>query len=145
MSLDVLIKKVNKCGEIPKYTREGDGALDLKSCDDYIIAPGERKLIDIGISIAIPDGYCALVLPRSGNAIKHGITLPNAPGLIDSNYRGEIKVPLINHDKSKEFRVNKGDRIAQLLIIEYPKINFIEVEELDNTSRGENGFGSSGY
>ncbi len=145
MNINIPIKKVNKCAIIPEYSREGDAALDLKSCDDYIINPGQRSLISIGIAIAIPEGYCGLVLPRSGNAIKHGITLPNAPGLIDSNYRGEILVPLINHDKREPFVVNTGDRIAQLLIVECPNISFTEVESLDATNRGEDGFGSSGY
>ena len=145
MPLNISIKKLDKRAVIPEYSREGDAALDLKSISSYEIKPGERNLVSIGIAIAIPDGYCGLVLPRSGNAIKHGITLPNAPGLVDSNYRGEIKVPLINHDKEESFEINEGDRIAQLLIIECPKISFSEVSNLDDTNRGTSGFGSSGY
>lgn len=142
--LVISIKKLDEQAEIPVYSREGDAALDLKALCDLEIAPGERKMVSTGIALAIPEGYCGLVLPRSGNAIKNGITLPNAPGLLDSNYRGEVLVPLINHDKEKTFVIHKGDRFAQLLIIECPKVSLTEVDELDETNRGEAGFGSSG-
>ena len=143
--MNIRIVRLNESAKVPQYTRDGDAALDLCSVTDTEIMPGCRELISIGIAIAIPDGYCGLVLPRSGNALKHGITLPNAPGLIDSNYRGEIKVPLINHDRSESFKIAAGDRIAQLLIVECPKVQFEEVSSLDDTNRGTSGFGSSGY
>lgn len=142
--LGISVKKIDKDAEIPAYSRAGDAALDLKSNVDIEIPPGERRMISTGLAFAIPEGYCGLVLPRSGNAIKSGITLPNAPGLLDSNYRGEVKVPLINHDKCETFVIHKGDRIAQLLIQKTYDIEFIEVDELDSTNRGEAGFGSSG-
>lgn len=142
--LGISVKKLTEDAEIPAYSRDGDAALDIKSNVELVIAPGERKMVSSGIAFAIPEGYCGLVLPRSGNAIKSGITLPNAPGLLDSNYRGEILVPLINHDKTNDFVIHVGDRIAQLLIMECPKVEFIEVDELDSTNRGEAGFGSSG-
>lgn len=143
--MDIKIVKLSELAKVPSYTRDGDCALDLCSTSDVEIKPGKRQLINVGIAVAIPEGFCGLVLPRSGNALKHGITLPNAPGLIDSNYRGEIKVPLVNHDKNEAFKVNVGDRIAQLLILACPKINFELVDDLDTTNRGVSGFGSSGY
>jgi dUTP pyrophosphatase len=129
---------------LPMYSREGDAGMDLRATCDIAIAPGARAAIPCGFSMAIPQGFCGLVLPRSGLALKHGITVLNAPGLIDSNYRGEVQVILYNSDKHTTFDVNRGDRIAQLVIISAPHITFNSVDALASTSRGAQGFGSSG-
>ena len=128
----------------PKYAHDGDAASDLRAACDGVIEPGMRMLIPCGFSMAIPDGYAGLVLPRSGLAVHHGITVLNAPGLIDSSYRGEIMVSLLNTDTTKPFEFLQGDRIAQLMIIPYPQVSFISVDSIDETDRGSGGFGSSG-
>ena len=128
----------------PRYAHDGDAGLDLRSTIDTVLKPFERKLIPTGIKIAIPGGYAGFVQPRSGLAIKNGISLVNTPGLIDSNYRGEIKAILINLDSREEFFIKKGDRICQLVIIKVENAELVFTEELENTDRGENGFGSSG-
>ncbi|WP_251230739.1 dUTP diphosphatase [Adlercreutzia aquisgranensis] len=130
-------------GRVPSYTRSEDAAVDLRSASALTIGPGHRLLVPTGIRLAIPTGFAGLVLPRSGLAINHGITVLNAPGLIDENYRGEIKVALHNTSDAA-FSIKPGDRIAQLLVIPVPRIRFQEVEELDETERGCGGFGSSG-
>lgn len=142
--LNIKIKKVTNGATIPKYSREGDSALDLYSTDNCVILPEERQLIHTGVAISLPDEYCALILPRSGNATKYGISIVNSPGLIDSNYRGEIMVCLLNNDRSSSFEVKQGDRIAQMLILNHPTVNLQEVDELDETNRNDHGFGSSG-
>jgi dUTP pyrophosphatase len=109
-----------------------------------VLAPGERALIGTGIALAIPEGYAGFVQPRSGLASKHGISIVNTPGLIDSHYRGEIKVILVNHDPREPFSVNKGDKICQLVFQRVERADFVESEELENTARGEGGFGSTG-
>lgn len=129
---------------LPAYAKAGDAGLDLRSATDADIAPGHRFAIPCGIKIAIPEGHAGLVVPRSGLAFNHGITIVNAPGLIDSGFRGEIKVVLLNTDDAETFHVSRGDRIAQLLIIEAPSVELIQVQELNETARGETGFGSSG-
>lgn len=129
--------------EVPKYTRPEDAAVDLRSTVSAILEPGTRALVPTGIRLAIPSGFAGFVLPRSGLAINHGLTILNAPGLIDENYRGEVKVVLHN-SSSEAFSINRGDRIAQLLILPVPRIAFREVPELDSTDRGSSGFGSSG-
>lgn len=129
--------------EVPKYTRPEDAAVDLRSTVSAILEPGTRALVPTGIRLAIPSGFAGFVLPRSGLAINHGLTTLNAPGLIDENYRGEVKVVLHN-SSSEAFSINRGDRIAQLLILPVPRIAFREVPELDSTDRGSSGFGSSG-
>lgn len=128
----------------PQYAHEGDAGCDLRSRIDQVIPPGERALIPTGISIAIPGGYAGFVQPRSGLAIKHGVSIVNTPGLIDSKYRGEIGVVLINTDKEEPFTIKKGDKIAQLVILKVESADFMVVEELDETVRGANGFGSTG-
>ena len=130
----------------PYYASSGAAAMDIHACldDDVTIQPGQRVMIPTGLAIALPDGYAGFVQPRSGLAIKQGLSIVNTPGLIDAHYRGELKVILINLDPSNNIQINKGDRIAQLVIQEVPTVNLVEVEELDKTDRGNGGFGSSG-
>ena len=142
--ITVPVKRLDDSLEMPAYAYVGDAGLDLRSAEDAVLAPFERKLVSTGIAIGLPEGYAGFVLPRSGLAAKHGISIVNAPGLIDSGYRGEIKVILINLDPSVEFAIEKGDRIAQLVIMPVPPVNLEEVDELDETARGAGGFGSSG-
>ncbi len=142
--LNVLIKILDSSVPVPTYAKGGDAGADLVTTIDFTLQPGERKLIPTGISIALPDGYVALVHPRSGLAIKHGVTLVNTPGTIDAGYRGEIACILINHDATESVSFSKGDRIAQLLIQKVERANFIEVEELPGSGRGTGGFGSTG-
>lgn len=129
----------------PSRSREGDAGYDLSSLEDVVLQPFERKLIGTGIAIELPASYAALVLPRSGNAINKGLSLVNTPGLIDSNYRGELKVIAINLDPTKPIEIHKGDRIAQLITIKVENVQFNEVDSLDETNRGAAGFGSSGF
>ena len=142
--LPVLIKRVDPTVPLPVYAKGGDAGADLTSTIDFTLEPGQRALIPTGISIALPDGYVALIHPRSGLALKHGVTLVNTPGTIDAGYRGEIACILINHDAKESISFSKGDRIAQLVIQKVERANFIEVEELPGSSRGSGGFGSSG-
>jgi dUTP pyrophosphatase len=130
-------------GFAPAYAKAGDAGADLRSRIDIVIAAGSRQLVPTGVSIALPAGYVGLVHPRSGLALKHGITVLNAPGTIDAGYRGEIMVTLYN-SSDQDFKIATGDRIAQLLIQEVLKASFISVEQLPGTDRGEDGFGSSG-
>lgn len=132
---------------MPERAHAGDAGYDLRSVEEVDLAPGGRALVRTGISVAIPDGYAGLVLPRSGLAVRHGISLVNTPGLIDSGYRGEIQVPLINHDRRERFRIEAGTRIAQLVLVRAATAAFTEVESLESSSdgRGEGGFGSSGH
>jgi dUTP diphosphatase len=128
---------------IPITAHIGDAAVDLHSRIDVTLAPGERAAVPTGIAVAIPEGHAGLVLPRSGHALRHGVGVVNGPGLIDSGYRGEISVLLINHGEvAVEF--SRGDRVAQLAIVPTPAITWVEVEELDDTTRGDGGFGSTG-
>jgi dUTP pyrophosphatase len=131
---------------MPQRAHTGDAGYDLRSVERVELAPGGRGLVRTGISVAIPDGYAGLVLPRSGLAVRHGISLVNTPGLIDSGYRGEIQVPLINHDREETFLVEEGARIAQLVLVRAAAALFCEVEFLESATdgRGEAGFGSSG-
>ena len=142
--LDVRIKMLDTEMEVPAYAHDGDAGLDLRSAIDFSLHPGERRLIPCGFAIAIPEGYAGLVIPRSGLAAKHGISVVNAPGLIDSGYRGEIKVILVNTDSETTFEAARGDRIAQLMLIEIPQVKLSVVESLPDTDRGSQGFGSSG-
>lgn len=140
----VPIKLLDKTLSMPEYAYPGDAGLDLKAAEDAVLAPFERKLISCGIALAIPRGYAGLVMPRSGLAAKHGISLVNSPGLIDSDYRGEIKAIVINLDPHENFSIAHGDRIAQLVIVRVPVVDLEEAEELPETERGIGGFGSSG-
>jgi dUTP pyrophosphatase len=128
---------------LPAYETPGAAGMDLRAAEDCVLKPGARSLIATGIAIALPDGYEAQVRPRSGLAVKHGITVLNAPGTIDSDYRGEIKVPLINHG-DVDFRISRGDRIAQMVIASVVQAGWTIVDELGETARGTGGFGSSG-
>lgn len=129
---------------MPRYQHQGDAGLDLPSRIDLVIEPGERGMVPTGIAVAIPPGYAGFVLPRSGLASRHGIALVNSPGLVDSGYRGEIAIVMINTDKREAFHINRGDRIAQLVIQRVEDVSIIRVNELDETSRGAGGFGSTG-
>jgi dUTP pyrophosphatase len=131
---------------MPERAHPGDAGYDLRSVERVDLAPGARALVRTGISVAIPKGYAGLVLPRSGLAIRHGISLVNTPGLIDSGYRGEIQVPLINHDREETFLIEEGTRIAQLVLVRAAAVFFAEVQFLEPATdgRGESGFGSSG-
>jgi dUTP pyrophosphatase len=139
----ISITKIKDNAIIPNYAKPGDAGVDLCSTEKYTLAPGERKLVSTGIKIALPDGYEAQVRPRSGLALKNGISIVNTPGTVDSGYRGEIGVILINLSK-EEFVVEPGMRIAQMVINQVEHAEFVEVKELDQTERGEGGFGHSG-
>ena len=140
----VPVKKLDDSLDMPAYAYEGDAGLDLRATEDAVLQPFERKLVSCGIAIAIPQGYAGFVVPRSGLAAKHGISIVNAPGLIDSNYRGEIKAILVNLDPHNPFEINHGDRIAQLVIMATPTVTLLASSELSDTERGTGGFGSSG-
>ena len=142
--LKVLIKRLDPSVPLPHYAKGGDAGADLVTTKDFTLAPGERSLIPTGISIALPDGYVALVHPRSGLAIKHGVTLVNTPGTVDAGYRGEIACILINHDPKESVSFKKGDRIAQLVIQRVERAEFIEVSDLPGSERSTGGFGSTG-
>jgi dUTP pyrophosphatase len=143
-TLDILIKRLDPSVPLPTYAKAGDAGADLVTTLDFTLAPGQRQLVPTGISIALPDGYVALVHPRSGLAIKHGVTLVNTPGTIDAGYRGEVACILINHDLEASISFKRGDRIAQLVIQKVERANFVEVEELPGSGRGSGGFGSTG-
>jgi dUTP pyrophosphatase len=128
----------------PERAHEHDAGYDLRAAEDARIGPGERESVGTGIAVAIPEGFAGLVLPRSGLAARHGITLPNAPGLIDSGYRGEVRVLLLNADGRESFEVAAGDRIAQLVVVRAEMLEFEEAAALDETARAGSGFGSSG-
>jgi dUTP pyrophosphatase len=140
-SVDVLII----APELPVYSHPGDAGADLKSTDAVTLAPGERAVIGTGVSIALPDGYVAFVVPRSGLAAKHGITVVNAPGTVDAGYRGEIKVTLLNTDMSNPYTITPGDRIAQMIVQPVSRARFVPVDTLPGSLRGDGGFGSTGY
>ena len=142
--LDVLITRLDAEIPLPAYARAGDAGADLVAAEDVDLAPGERAAVRTGIAIALPDGYAGFVHPRSGLAAKHGVTLVNAPGTIDSGYRGEIKVILLNTDASKPVSLRRGDRIAQLVVQRVENVAFREVTVLPDSARGDNGFGSTG-
>lgn len=140
----VLVKKLVDDVPMPSFAHPGDAGADLVSTEEVVLGPGQRALVPTGISIALPAGCVAYVMPRSGLAIKHGITVLNAPGTIDAGYRGEIKVPLINLDPINSFTINRLDRIAQLTIQQLAEVEFVLAAELPGSHRGEGGFGSTG-
>ena len=142
--VNVQIKLLDPELPTPAYAKPGDAGADLRSRIDFELEPGERALVPTGVAIALPEGYVGLVHPRSGLATKNGITIVNAPGTVDSGYRGELMVTLLNTDKTKSFHVQRGDRIAQLVIQKYEHATFTVVDELEQTERGSSGFGSSG-
>ena len=143
-SVQVLITRLDPELPLPKYAKGGDAGADIVSRIDITLAPGERALVPTGIAIALPDGYVALVHPRSGLAIKHGVTMVNAPGTVDAGYRGELQVILINHDRTEPVSFKRGDRVAQLVIQKVERADFVEVENLPGSGRGDGGFGSTG-
>ncbi len=143
-TVNVSIKRLDPAVELPTYAYEGDAGLDLRANESATLAPFERKLISTGIAIALPDGYAGFVQPRSGMALKRGLSIVNTPGLIDAHYRGELKVILINLDAHEPVSIERGERIAQLVIQQVPQVRLAEVDELDETDRGASGFGSSG-
>jgi len=137
-------KRLSDAARIPARAHDGDAGLDLYAAESARIEPGERADVGTGVAVAIPEGHAGLVLPRSGLAARHGISLVNAPGLIDSGYRGEVRVLLLNTDRSEPFEVAVGDRIAQLLLTPHVAPEPVEARDLDETVRGAGGFGSSG-
>lgn len=143
-SIVLPIKRLDPSVELPSYAYEGDAGLDLRSNEDVTLAPLERRLVSTGLAVAIPDGYAGFVQPRSGLALREGLSMANTPGLIDAHYRGELKVCAINLDAKKPVHIERGERIAQLVIQKVPKVCLCEVSELDETDRGSGGFGSSG-
>lgn len=143
-SIKIPVQVIDSSIKCPKYAYPGDAGFDLQSTTNEILGPLERKLIHCGFSIAIPKGFAGLVIPRSGLAIKHGISIVNAPGLIDSGYRGEICVILLNTDKDENFKISAGDRIAQMMIIPFVNASLYESSDLNESERKNKGFGSSG-
>lgn len=129
---------------LPRYAHEGDAGMDLMSAEDLTLQPGERTAVPTGIALAIPAGYAGFVLPRSGRALKEGLGVANAPGLIDSGYRGEVKVIAVNLDPRSTIDIKRGEKIAQLVIQKVEQAEVLGIEELDATDRGEGGFGSTG-
>ena len=140
-SVEVLISAET----VPSYAHPGDAGADLVSTDELVLEPGQRATVGTGVSIALPDGYVAFVVPRSGLAAKHGITVVNSPGTVDAGYRGEIRVTLLNTDSNQSYAVAVGDRIAQLIVMPVSRARFIPVETLPGSHRGSGGFGSTGY
>jgi dUTP pyrophosphatase len=140
-AIEVLIS----AGHVPVYAHPGDAGADLRAAEAVDLAPGQRATVGTGVSIALPDGYAAFVVPRSGLAMKHGITIVNSPGTVDAGYRGEIRVTLLNTDTTETYSVVIGDRIAQIIVQPVVRARFVEVEKLPGSQRGEAGFGSTGY
>ena len=140
-SVEVLIT----AGTIPGYAHPGDAGVDLSAAEPAQLGPGQRATIGTGVSIALPHGFLAFVVPRSGLAARHGITIVNSPGTVDAGYRGEIRITLLNTDSSVPYSVAVGDRIAQLIIMPVTRARFVPVETLPGSQRGESGFGSTGY
>jgi dUTP pyrophosphatase len=143
--IDVAVRRLRDDAVLPRQAYAGDAGLDLASCDRVVLAPGERATVATGLAVEIPDGYAGFVQPRSGLAARHGIGVVNSPGLIDSGYRGEIRVVLLNTDAREAFTVEPGMRIAQLVIAPVATVRLVEVAELAASSRGERGFGSSAH
>ncbi|MCU1475568.1 MAG: dUTP diphosphatase [Subtercola sp.] len=139
-TVEVLIK----AEQIPSYAHPGDAGADLRSAEALTLQPGERYTVATGVSIALPDGFVAFVVPRSGLASEHGITIVNSPGTVDAGYRGEIRVSLLNTDTSVPYDIAVGDRIAQLIVLPVTRAVFVPVEVLPGSARGEGGFGSTG-
>jgi dUTP pyrophosphatase len=141
--IELPIRRLRDDAVVPARAYEGDAGLDLASCERVELGPGERALVGTGLAVAIPEGYAGFVQPRSGLAAKHGITIVNSPGLVDAGYRGELKVVLLNTDAGETFVVEPGMRIAQLVVVQVPGLDPVEVEELPESERGVRGFGSS--
>ena len=142
--MSLRVQRLDPRAVLPRRAHDGDAGLDLHALDGFELAPGQRAQIRTGIAIALPPGTAGLVLPRSGLAARHGISLVNAPGLIDEGYRGEIQVLLLNTDRQQTFCADAGDRIAQLVVVDVEAPEIVETDDLGDTSRGAGGFGSSG-
>ena len=144
--LEIPFRKLRPSARAPSRAYAGDAGYDLAAADGAVLPPGGRAVIGTGVAVVVPAGYAGLVLPRSGLAVRHGVSLVNAPGLIDSGYRGELKVPLINHDREEVFEVVPGMRIAQIVLVRAAEALFVETKLLEESAdgRGEEGFGSSG-
>ena len=141
--IELPIQRLRDDAVVPTRAYSGDAGLDLAACERVELGPGERATVGTGLAVAIPEGFAGFVQPRSGLALRHGITIVNTPGLVDSGYRGELKVILLNTDTSEPFVVEQGMRIAQLVVLQVPEVDPIEVEELPESERGVRGFGSS--
>ena len=141
--IDVAVRRLREDAHLPHQAYEGDAGFDLAACEHVVLEPGERAVVATGIAVEIPDGYAGFVQPRSGLAQRHGVGVVNSPGLIDSGYRGEIKIVLINTDRDEAFVVDPGMRIAQLVVAPVAAVRMVEVEELAVSERGARGFGSS--
>ena len=142
---DLLVKRLHDGATLPVRAYEGDAGLDLSACERVELAPGARAVVGTGLAVAIPDGHAGFVQPRSGLAARHGIAVVNSPGLVDSGYRGELKVVLLNTDRDESFVVEPGMRIAQLVVVPVATPPPVEVQELPASERGEKGFGSSAH
>jgi dUTP pyrophosphatase len=142
---DLRFVKLNERATLPTRAHDSDAGLDLYAAESARLAPGARVSVGTGLAVQIPDGIGGLVLPRSGLAIKHGVTLVNSPGLIDPGYRGEVQVLLLNTDRTVEFQISPGDRIAQLLLVPVAHANPMHADALDESTRGQGGFGSTGF
>jgi dUTP pyrophosphatase len=142
--MELHVRRIDRDLPMPRYAHQGDAGMDLYAAENVTLAPGHRALVPTGIALAIPEGHAGFVQPRSGLAIRQGLSLVNTPGLIDSHYRGELKVIAINLDRETPIEIRRGDKIAQLVIQRVERCELIEVEDLDGTTRGEGGFGSTG-
>lgn len=142
--MQVQLKMLDPELEAPSYAHPGDAGADLRAREDVVLQPGERRLVPTGVAIALPDGFVALIHPRSGLATKHGLTIVNAPGTVDAGYRGEISVTLLNTDAAEPIELRRGDRIAQMVIQRVEYAQFVPVNELSDSVRGTGGFGSTG-
>jgi dUTP diphosphatase len=142
--VEILITRLDGDVPLPSYAHPGDAGADLTTTVDVTLRPGERAMVPTGIGIALPEGYVALVHPRSGLAARHGLSIVNAPGTVDAGYRGEIKVMLVNLDPREPVTLRRGDRIAQLVVQQVERARFVEVERLPGSVRGEGGYGSTG-
>jgi dUTP pyrophosphatase len=142
--VELPFKRLDPAAQLPGAQHPGDAGLDLRASIDVEVGPGKRAMVPTGVAVAIPEGHAGLVLPRSGLAAKQGLTLANAPGLIDAGYRGEVICAVVNLDRSEPVRIAKGDRIAQLVIVAVPAVTPAWVEDLPESSRGAGGFGSTG-
>jgi dUTP pyrophosphatase len=142
--IDLPVARLRDDAILPSQAYEGDAGLDLAACERLELGPGQRGVVGTGIAVAIPEGWAGLVLPRSGLAAKHGLTLVNAPGLIDAGYRGEVRMILLNTDEREPFVVEPGMRIGQLVLVEVASVRLLEVDELSESERGTGGLGSSG-
>jgi dUTP pyrophosphatase len=141
--IELAVQRLRDDAVVPERAYAGDAGLDLAATDRVELGPGERAVVGTGLAVAIPDGYAGFVQPRSGLAARHGISVVNAPGLIDAGYRGEVRVVLLNTDRAEPFVVEPGMRIAQLVVLPVPALELIETEELPESERGVRGFGSS--